>query len=134
MNLGFIDNGIIRSLWGCSFVGWVYLAFLGASGDVLLMWGNNRVKLVEECVGIFSVACSFKNIENVWKWAFAEVYGPKLDRDRSFLWKELASLYSLWDLPCACAAISTFSGFQVSILEILVCLHLWRTFMSLCLI
>lgn len=47
----------------------------------------------------FLVACSFKNVEDGWKWAFMGAYVLNLDRDRRFLWEELAVLYSLWDIP-----------------------------------
>jgi hypothetical protein len=32
-------------------------------------------------------------------WAFAGAYGPNSDRDRRFLWDELAGLLSWWNLP-----------------------------------
>ena len=35
--LGFIDRSFVRSIWGCSYMGWSYLASQGASGGVLLM-------------------------------------------------------------------------------------------------
>lgn len=103
MKMGFIDRSIIHSLWGCAFVGWVYLASLGALGGVLLMWDNKVVALVEESIGHFIVACSFKNIEDGWKWAFAGVYGPNLERDRHLLLEKLVGLYYFWELPwCMC--------------------------------
>ena len=46
--LQFIDRRIVRSLWGCSKVGWAYLASLGASGGVLLMWDKRVVEAIEE--------------------------------------------------------------------------------------
>lgn len=101
--LRFTDRGIIRSLWGCSFMVWAYLASLGALGVVLLIWDNRVVELVEESVENFSVACSFKNVEDEWMWAFTGDYGPNLDRERSLLWEELAGLYYLCDMPwCMC--------------------------------
>ncbi|KAF5444273.1 hypothetical protein F2P56_036760 [Juglans regia] len=72
---------------------------MGASRGVLLMWDKRVVELVEDCIEIYSVAGSFKNIKDGWMWVLAGVYGPNVDRDRSFLWEELADLYYLWDLP-----------------------------------
>ncbi|KAF5477381.1 hypothetical protein F2P56_004026 [Juglans regia] len=94
-----IDRNIIRRLWGCSFVGWCYLASSWASGGVLVMWDKRVVEMVEDCTGSYSMAVIFRNIEDGWRWAFAGVYGPNVNSDRSSLWEELAGLYSLWDLP-----------------------------------
>ncbi|XP_040986403.1 uncharacterized protein LOC121234516 [Juglans microcarpa x Juglans regia] len=97
--LRIIDQRLIRSLWGCSYVGWSYLASEGASDGVLLMWDKRVVEEVEECVGTFSVACLFKNVVDGWEWAYAGIYGPNLDRERRRLWEELARVYYLWDVP-----------------------------------
>jgi hypothetical protein len=45
------------------------------------------------------VACSFRNIEDGFSWAFVRVYGPNSDCDRRYSWEELASLISLWNVP-----------------------------------
>lgn len=67
------------------------------------MWDKRVVELVEECIENYAMAGSFKNIEDGWQWAFAGVYGPNVDRERRFLWEELAGLFYLWDLPwCLC--------------------------------
>lgn len=60
----FIDKSIIHRLWGCSFVDWTFLFSSGASDGVFVVWDNEVLELVEECVGISSVACSFKNIDD----------------------------------------------------------------------
>ncbi|KAG2684915.1 hypothetical protein I3760_10G097900 [Carya illinoinensis] len=96
--LCYVDKNIVRSLWGCSSVGWCYLASLGASGGVLLMWNIRVVELVEECIGNYFVG-SFKNIEDGWRWALVCVCGPNVVQERSSLWAELAGMYYLWDLP-----------------------------------
>lgn len=53
---------------------------------------------LEEFVGECTVTCSFRSIEDNFIWAFADVYGPHLDSDRSLLLDELAGLHSLWDV------------------------------------
>jgi hypothetical protein len=45
------------------------------------------------------VACSFKNIEDDFTWAFAGIYKPNFDSLRRSLWEELAGLFSWWDMP-----------------------------------
>ncbi|KAG6633256.1 hypothetical protein CIPAW_12G035200 [Carya illinoinensis] len=36
--LKIVNKKIIRSIWDCVHVDWVYLAAKGASGEVLVMW------------------------------------------------------------------------------------------------
>lgn len=43
------------------------------------------------------MACSFKNVVDGFGLGFGGVYGPNDDRDRSFLWDEIAALCSWWD-------------------------------------
>jgi exonuclease III len=97
--LELISNSVVRSLWGCHHVDWCYSASRGAPGSILLMWDRRVVEKIEEYVGEFSVACSFRNVEDGFSWAFAGVYGPNLDGDRRLLWEELAGLLSWWNLP-----------------------------------
>jgi hypothetical protein len=81
---------IVRSLWGCSHVGWCCLDSSGASRGILIMWDKMVVEKVVECVGVYSLAVSFRNVADHSTWAFAGVYGPHSDRERRLLWDELA--------------------------------------------
>ncbi|XP_042942615.1 uncharacterized protein LOC122276776 [Carya illinoinensis] len=54
---------------------------------------------MEEFVGEFSVAVSFKMAEDNFMWAFAGIYGPNADNIRKLLWEEIAGISSWWDLP-----------------------------------
>ncbi|XP_042952212.1 uncharacterized protein LOC122289294 [Carya illinoinensis] len=94
-----IDRHIIRSLWNCSYAGWTTLDSKGASGGILVMWDKRAVNLVEECIGEFSLACSFSNVDDDFVWGFAGVYGPNDDSSRKFLWDKIAGLCSWWDIP-----------------------------------
>ena len=38
--------------------------------------------------------CSFRNVEDNFKWAFTTVYDPNVDSDRKLIWNELAGLIS----------------------------------------
>lgn len=53
---------------------------------------------INECVGEFTLAVTFRNIEDQFTWVFAGVYGPNFDRDRKILRDELASMLSWWNL------------------------------------
>lgn len=63
------------------------------------MWDRRVVEFVEECIGNFSIASLFKNVEDRWEWAYASTQGANLDSDRRLLWEELVGLYYLWDVP-----------------------------------
>ncbi|KAG6635788.1 hypothetical protein CIPAW_11G066600 [Carya illinoinensis] len=97
--LKFIDRSIVRSLWGCLHMGWVYLSSKRALGSILLLWDKRVVNLVEEYVGQHLVACSFKNVDDGYKWSLAGVYSPNVDNNRRFLWEEITGLCSWWDGP-----------------------------------
>ena len=53
----------------------------GTSGDILLMW-DRRVVKKNECVGAYFVACSFRNANDNFEWAYAGVYDPNVDSGR----------------------------------------------------
>ena len=56
-----ITRRLVRSIWCCSFIDWLYLGLEGASSGILLMWDLRVVEKVEAAVGHFSVSCRFKN-------------------------------------------------------------------------
>jgi hypothetical protein len=60
------------------------------------MW-DRRVGKIKECVGVYYVACSFRNVDENFEWAFTSVYGPNFDSDRRVFWDELAGMISWWD-------------------------------------
>jgi hypothetical protein len=63
------------------------------------MWDRRVVSKIEDCLGNYVVACSFRNVEDGFLWAFAGVYGPNNNGLRRFLWEELAGLLSIWAMP-----------------------------------
>jgi hypothetical protein len=75
------------------------VASSGASGGILLMWDRRVVSKIDECMGRYVVACSFRNVEDGLVWAFAGVYGPNSNNFRRFMWEELTGLLSIWDMP-----------------------------------
>jgi exonuclease III len=95
----FITREVVRSLWGGQHVDWMYKGAVGASGGMLLMWDRRVVEKREECVGGYTLACSFKNVEDHFEWVFGGVYGPNGDVERRVLWEELAGLMSVWEVP-----------------------------------
>ena len=92
--LEWITRVIVRSIWGCSYVDWLYLGSDGASGGILLMWDRRVVEKVEEVVGHFTVSCKFKNVGDQFEWAFTSVCGPNLNKRRRLMWEELTGLIS----------------------------------------
>lgn len=49
-------------------------------------------------IGDYTLAVSFRNIEDCSIWAFAGVYGPNHASDRRILWDELAGIMSWWNM------------------------------------
>jgi endonuclease/exonuclease/phosphatase family metal-dependent hydrolase len=47
--LDFVSNSLVRSLWGCHFVDWCYLASRGAAGGILIMWDRRIVEKIDVC-------------------------------------------------------------------------------------
>ena len=48
-----ITRGIVRSIWSCPYIDWLYLGSEGASGGILLVWDKRVVEKVGEAVGHF---------------------------------------------------------------------------------
>ena len=59
-----MSRNIVRSIWGNTFVDWVHLEPLGASGGILLMWDRRVVEKIEEAMGEYSITCEFQNTED----------------------------------------------------------------------
>ena len=94
-----ISSIMVRSLLGCLHTDWCYVPSNGTSGGILLMWDRRTVEKIEVCTVEFVAAASFRSVDDDFVWAFMGVYDPNIDLDRKFLWEELASLISWWDLP-----------------------------------
>ena len=50
-------------------------------------------------VGLFSISCRFKNVEDGFRWTFSGVYGPTLRKYREVFWEELGAIRGLWNDP-----------------------------------
>ena len=70
-----MDSSIVRSLGVGRFLD-SGAANVGASGGILVFWDNMSLELVDLEVGLFSVLCHFRNVEDGFLWNFSEVYGP----------------------------------------------------------
>jgi hypothetical protein len=75
-------------------VDWCCLDSCGASGGILIMWDKRVVEKVDVCVGVFTLAVSFRNVADHFEWGFAGVYGPNFRIDMMGLWDELAGILS----------------------------------------
>jgi hypothetical protein len=78
---------------------WCYLGSRGASKGILLMWDKRVVEKIEDCLGRYTVACSFRSVGDNFEWAFAVVYGPNDHHERKRLWDELVGRISWWEMP-----------------------------------
>jgi hypothetical protein len=71
------------------------------------MWDTRVVEKVDEYVGEYTLAVSFKNVADNFTWAFAVVYGPNSGCDQRLLWDKLAGICSWWNLLWCIGGIST---------------------------
>ena len=49
--LEWVTRGLVRSIWSCPYLDWLYLGSKGVSGGILLMWDRRVVEKIEEAVG-----------------------------------------------------------------------------------
>ncbi|GFZ15713.1 P-loop containing nucleoside triphosphate hydrolases superfamily protein [Actinidia rufa] len=94
-----VDRTIVRSLWGGRLVKWECLRADGSAGGILMMWDSSLVICLDFLVGVHSISCLFKNVEDGYICAFAGVYGPHNRCDRLRLWEELSSARASWGTP-----------------------------------
>jgi hypothetical protein len=53
-------------------VDWWCLDSRGASSGILFMWDKKVVEKIDECVGgVYTMAVTFRNVEDHFTWAFA---------------------------------------------------------------
>lgn len=81
----------------------------------MVMWDRRVVEKVKEFVANFTMACSFRSVEDNLLWAFTEVYGLNMDNECCLLWEELVGVLSWWNLPM-CIGGDFNIGFQVNTL------------------
>ena len=91
--------GVVRSLGVGRFLEWGDLDARGAAREVVVFWDNRVLELMGLEVGLFSISCRFKNVEDGFRWTFSRVYGPTLKRYREAFWEELRAIRGLWTDP-----------------------------------
>lgn len=65
-----ISSEMVWSLWCCQHVGKLFMGLRGDSSRILLIWDGQVVEKIEDCVGSFTVACSFRTVKDNLFWAF----------------------------------------------------------------
>ena len=68
-------------------------------GGILLFWDRIKLEQIEVETGLFSITCLFKNVEDMFQWAFIGVYSLVENSKRELFWEELGALKSLWEDP-----------------------------------
>ena len=64
-----------RSLRARRFSDWGTVDTSGSIGGILLFWDKRKLEVIETVSGVFSVSCSFRNVEDGFQWIFTGVYG-----------------------------------------------------------
>ena len=97
--LELVTRQIVRSLWSCHHVDWLFLGSVRAFVGILIMWDKRTVEKLDQAVGHFSVSCKFQNLVNQSVWTFSGVYGPHVDNERRLMWDELSGVHHWWEVP-----------------------------------
>ena len=88
-----------RSLRARRFSDWGTVDTSGSIGGILLFWDKRKLEVIETVSGVFSVSCSFRNVEDGFQWIFTGVYGLVLANLKEDLWEELGLVRGLWSEP-----------------------------------
>ncbi|WJZ96624.1 hypothetical protein VitviT2T_015290 [Vitis vinifera] len=91
--------GVVRSLGVGRFLEWGALNARSVAGGVVVLWDNRVLELMGMEVGLFSILCCFKNVEDGFRWILSGMYGPTLRRYRELFWEELRAIRGLWNDP-----------------------------------
>ena len=62
-----------------------------------MFWDKRSLELVDLEVGLFSISCRFKNVEDGFLWTFLEVYGLVLSGLREDFLDKLRAIRGLWE-------------------------------------
>lgn len=94
-----VNNSVITEIGGGRWADWEHLGAEGYAGGVLVMWDKRRLSKLDSFLGISSVSCLLKLVENDKVWLFSGIYGPCADGERWNMWGELRDIKSRWDIP-----------------------------------
>lgn len=72
---------------------------VGVAGGVLVMWDRRLFTKMGSQLGLFSVSCLFKRVDNDQLWLFSGIYGCCEDAIRKNLWDELRLVRLRWNVP-----------------------------------
>ncbi|RVW53000.1 Suppressor of mec-8 and unc-52 protein-like 1 [Vitis vinifera] len=94
-----MTEGVVRSIGSGRFLDWGAMGAQGSAGGILVCWDKRSLELLELEVGIYSISCKLKTVENDVVWVFTGVYGPCKRKERELLWEELGAIRGIWDEP-----------------------------------
>ena len=92
-----MSKGIVRSLGLGNFLDWETLDALGSA--MLVAWDKQSLALLDKEVGLFTISCLFRNIDDGFVWIFTGVYVPLTRDGRLLVQDELGVVKGLWEDP-----------------------------------
>ena len=92
-----MSKGIVRSLGLGNFPDWENLDALGSA--MLVAWDKRSLALLDKEVGLFTISCLFRNIDDGFVWIFTSVYVPLTRDGRLLVQDELGVVKGLWEDP-----------------------------------
>ncbi|XP_026417422.1 uncharacterized protein LOC113312905 [Papaver somniferum] len=94
-----ITQSFCRKLWNKNEVQFCYVPSQGASGGMCIMWLEDEYELLDTLEDQYTLSCMFKSRRDVTKWFVTGVYAPNDRVRRRRVWRDIASVLGVWDIP-----------------------------------
>ena len=91
-----MNIALVRSIGVGRFLDWKALSTEGAARGILLLWDRRRMELIELEIGLYSISCLFRTVEEGFQWIFSGVYGLVERSFKEFFWEELGAIRGRW--------------------------------------
>lgn len=76
-----VDHNLVKLVWSSRYVRWVALEAYGFSGDILLMWTEDSITVIDSIKGQFTISILCKTNAGFSGW-ITGMYGPSSYRLR----------------------------------------------------
>lgn len=94
-----ITQSFCRELWNKNGIQFCYVPSQGASGGMCIMWCEDEFELLDTLEDQYTLSCMFKSRRDGTEWFVTGVYAPNNRVQRKKLWREIAGVLGVWDIP-----------------------------------
>lgn len=97
---------LVQEICGQRIASWLSLPLWGSSSGILV-WNDEKLKVLDNEVGAFSISIQCRVLNEFEDWVFSGVYGPTLYLEVAEFLGELDNVRACWDYPGALGRILT---------------------------